>query len=69
MANWNILLKFEKFHGHLVDFVSIWYIFPVFGITYQEKSGNPVLELVSGKHGNSKIGFLYCRSNEIRVNR
>jgi hypothetical protein len=27
--------------GHLVYFVVIWYIFPRFGILYQEKSGNP----------------------------
>jgi hypothetical protein len=25
----------------LVYFVAIWYIFPRFGILYQEKSGNP----------------------------
>jgi hypothetical protein len=25
----------------LVNFVFVWYIFPVFGILYQEKSGNP----------------------------
>jgi hypothetical protein len=25
----------------LVNFVVIWYIFPRFGILYQEKSGNP----------------------------
>jgi hypothetical protein len=28
---------------HLVHFVAIWYIFPRFGILYQEKSGNPGL--------------------------
>jgi hypothetical protein len=30
--------------GHLASFVTIWYIFPilVFGMWYQEKSGNPV---------------------------
>jgi hypothetical protein len=32
----------EIFHGHLVYFVVIWYIFPRFGILYREKSGNPV---------------------------
>jgi hypothetical protein len=30
--------------GHLVYFVVILYIFPRFGILYQEKSGNPVAE-------------------------
>jgi hypothetical protein len=27
MANWNILLRFGECYGHLVHFVSIWYIF------------------------------------------
>jgi hypothetical protein len=27
--------------AHLLYFVVIWYIFPRFGILYQEKSGNP----------------------------
>jgi hypothetical protein len=31
----------EIFYDHLVHFVLIWYIFSGFGITYQEKSGNP----------------------------
>jgi hypothetical protein len=34
----------EIFYGHLVYFVVIWYIFPRFGILYQEKSGNPAVE-------------------------
>jgi hypothetical protein len=29
------------FYGHLVHFVAIWYIFPSFGTSYREKSGNP----------------------------
>jgi hypothetical protein len=29
--------------GQLVHFVLIWYIISGFGITYQEKSGNPAL--------------------------
>jgi hypothetical protein len=40
---WSILLPLEIFYGHLVYFVVIWYIFPRFGILYQEKSGNPGL--------------------------
>jgi hypothetical protein len=32
------------YYDHLVHFVLIWYIFSGFGIMYQEKSGNPVLE-------------------------
>jgi hypothetical protein len=31
----------EIFYCHLVYFVVIWYIFPRFGMLYQEKSGNP----------------------------
>jgi hypothetical protein len=41
MAVSNILRTFEIFYDHLVHFVSIWYIFSVFGIMYHEKSGNP----------------------------
>jgi hypothetical protein len=43
-----ILWTFCLFYGHLMNFVAIlvyfvviWYIFPRFGIFYQEKSGNP----------------------------
>jgi hypothetical protein len=32
------------FYGHLVYFMAIWYIFPCFGMLYQEKSGNPAQE-------------------------
>jgi hypothetical protein len=41
MDIWSILLLFDIFNVHLVYFVLIWYIFPWFGILYQEKSGNP----------------------------
>jgi hypothetical protein len=40
---WYILWLFGIFNGHLLQFVVIWYIFPRFGILYQEKSGNPGL--------------------------
>jgi hypothetical protein len=40
MAIWNILQTFGIFYDRLVNFVFIWYIFPVL---YQEKSGNPIL--------------------------
>jgi hypothetical protein len=43
MAILNILRTFGKFYDNLVHFVLIWYIFPSFGITYQQKSGNPAL--------------------------
>jgi hypothetical protein len=35
------LRPLEIFYDHLVYFIVIWYIFPRFGISYQEKSGNP----------------------------
>jgi hypothetical protein len=43
MAIWNILQTFGICYDHLVHFVLIWYIFPGFGIMFQEKSGNPGL--------------------------
>jgi hypothetical protein len=30
---------------HLVYFMDVWYIFPRFGVLYQEKSGNPDFEI------------------------
>jgi hypothetical protein len=39
----SILLLLEIFYCHLVYLVAISYIFPNFGILYQEKSDNPVL--------------------------
>jgi hypothetical protein len=41
MAIGNILQTFGIFYGHLVHFSG-------FGITYQEKSGNPVLNIQLG---------------------
>jgi hypothetical protein len=36
----HISWPFRVFHGHLVHFGVIWYIFPRFGMLYREKSGN-----------------------------
>jgi hypothetical protein len=47
MAIWSILRLFGIFWGHLVYFMVIWYIFSHFGTLYQEKSGNPDLNLGS----------------------
>jgi hypothetical protein len=41
MDTWSILRSSVIFNGHSEQFVVIWYIFPRFGILYQEKSGNP----------------------------
>jgi hypothetical protein len=40
---WSISQPFCLSYGNLVTLVVIWYIFPRFGMLYQEKSGNPVL--------------------------
>jgi hypothetical protein len=42
MANWSILKLFGIVCGHCAYFMVIWYIFPRFGMLYQEKAGNPV---------------------------
>jgi hypothetical protein len=37
-----VYAHFGIFYGHLIKFVVIWYIYVLlFGIFYQEKSGNP----------------------------
>jgi hypothetical protein len=41
MAIWSILHHFDIYCGHLVYFVVIWYIFPLFGMPHPKKSGNP----------------------------
>jgi hypothetical protein len=42
---WNVrywyIWPFGLFHGYLVYFTAVWYIFPRFGMLYQGKSGNP----------------------------
>jgi hypothetical protein len=43
MSIWINLRAMGISYGHLVYFEVIWYIFPRFGILYQEKSGNPAL--------------------------
>jgi hypothetical protein len=45
MVIWSILRPFGIFCGHLVYFIVIWYIFPRFGMLYQEKSGNPAFKV------------------------
>jgi hypothetical protein len=42
---WFILQPFGIFHGYLLNFVVVCYIFPVFGMLYEEKSGNTVVSL------------------------
>jgi hypothetical protein len=42
MGIWSILLPFGLFRGHLVQYIAIWYIFPVL-VCRTCKSGNPGL--------------------------
>jgi hypothetical protein len=41
MTIWSILRPFGIVCGHLAYVMVIWYVFPRFGMLYQEKSGNP----------------------------
>jgi hypothetical protein len=45
-GHWNILQKFGMFYDNLVHFAFFWYILSGVGIVYQEKSGNPVFNMV-----------------------
>jgi hypothetical protein len=55
MDVWSIFWNFSDiFNVHLVYFVVIWYIFPRFGMLYQEKSGNP------GKKLKKKLSDKTC---------
>jgi hypothetical protein len=49
MTIWSVLWPLEIFHGHLVYFVVIGFIFTRFGILYQEKSCNPDMDAFSYK--------------------
>jgi hypothetical protein len=45
MTIWNTLRPFDIIRGSLVQFVAIWYIFPILVCLDQEKSGNPEYQL------------------------
>jgi hypothetical protein len=54
------------FYGHFVYFTPVWYILWLFGISYQEKSGNPVQRSTSvEKNFGHKINFLYIGNGGI----
>jgi hypothetical protein len=55
MIFWTILWPLAIFYGHLVYFVVIWYIFPRFGILYQENSGNPDSSDFSSKERETEL--------------
>jgi hypothetical protein len=70
-----ILWPFGIFCGHLVHFVviwyilrSFWYIFPRFGMLYQEKSGNPALQVYRANPAHWLIRLNPClpRPNRFR---
>jgi hypothetical protein len=58
MAIWSMYLHYSGlFYGPLVYFVVIWYSFPLFGMPYQEKSGNPEAYLAHLDEKNVKKLF------------
>jgi hypothetical protein len=59
MTIWNILLIFWDIFDHLIHSVFIWYIFSGFGITYQEKSGNPGRNDVTREKSLSEFLFIF----------
>jgi hypothetical protein len=56
------------FNGHLVYFMAIWYIFPRFGLWYQEKSGNPAYdrELLMKTRSSLLHRWRFCKIRSIR---
>jgi hypothetical protein len=49
--------------------VVIWYIFPRFGILYQEKSGNPVPDTTNGSQSKaSSVCMLFREKTFVRQN-
>jgi hypothetical protein len=61
MAITSIFRLFGIFYGHLVYFLPFWYILPVFGMLYQEKSGNPSLP--------DQIGRIFGKQNPDEIYR
>jgi hypothetical protein len=55
MTIWSISWQFGKFHGHLLYFMVIGYIFTRFGILYQYKSGNPAASYIPAAKGAEKV--------------
>jgi hypothetical protein len=53
-------------YGHLVYFVVSWYIFPRFGILYQEKSGNPAQVFINKNHLRRAVS---CRGLKLLCNK
>jgi hypothetical protein len=52
------------FYDYLVNVTVIWYIFPRFGMLYQEKSGNPAHNPFS--HKSVTIAIIYAEQFETR---
>jgi hypothetical protein len=52
----------DIFYGLLVYFMVIWYIFPFFGMLYEEKSGNtdPSMHIVSYEDMSLKYMSIIC---------
>jgi hypothetical protein len=56
------LLPFGIFCGHLVNFMVIWYVFPRFGMLYNEKSGKPASNALIMFHLNVIHGIRYKKN-------
>jgi hypothetical protein len=75
VLQWKILVYFmtirsilrpqEIYYCHLVYFVVVWYIFPRFGILYEEKSGNPGQVCVLASNLIFYSGSYFCRKSNL----
>jgi hypothetical protein len=59
------LLPFGIFCGHLVNFMVIWYVFPRFGMLYNEKSGKPASNALIMFHLNVIHGIRYKKTPQL----
>jgi hypothetical protein len=61
---WSISRPFDICYSYLFYFVVIWYIFPRFGILYQEKSGNlgsdAYLWKMQSRYRGKSLSFFIC---------
>jgi hypothetical protein len=61
MIIWNILWPFGIMYGSLVQFVVIWYIFPILVCLDQAKSGNPGAEPKNSEWETATFIYFYLR--------
>jgi hypothetical protein len=58
-----LVWPFGIFWGHLVYFMDIWYIFPDFGMLYQEKSGSPGCMVVRAELANAILEVMHRKAS------